>query len=108
MVNILLNPLFIKIIFLFSLQLDRTALHWAAAEGNIDIIQLLLDNGTDVEVRDKVSLKLTKKSVLNLISSFGFRRSVRLSEACHVPDPLKTLAIIALQNFLCPRRLNKG
>lgn len=106
-VNILFNPLFIKIIFLFFLQLDRTALHWAAAEGNIDIIQLLLDNGTDVEVRDKVSLKLTNKSVLNLISSFGFRRSLRLSETFHVPHPLKTLAIMALQNLLSPLRLNK-
>ncbi|XP_014782978.1 ankyrin repeat and death domain-containing protein 1A isoform X2 [Octopus bimaculoides] len=39
-----------------SIHLDRTALHWAAAEGNIDIIQLLLDNGTDVELRDKYGM----------------------------------------------------
>lgn len=38
----------------FSLQLDRTALHWAAANGNIDVIEKLVEDGADLESKDKV------------------------------------------------------
>jgi len=35
-----------------SLELDRSALHYAAAEGNIELAAKLLDNGADVNQRD--------------------------------------------------------
>lgn len=38
----------------FPLQLDRTALHWAAANGNIDVIEKLVEDGADLESKDKV------------------------------------------------------
>ena len=40
----------------FSLfQLDRTALQWAAANGHLQIIQILIEAGADIEAQDKVS-----------------------------------------------------
>ena len=39
----------------FSLfQLDRTALQWAAANGHLQIIQILIEAGADIEAQDKV------------------------------------------------------
>ena len=40
-----------------SFQLDRTALHWAAANGNIDVIEKLIEDGADLESKDKVNIK---------------------------------------------------
>ena len=36
-------------------QMGRTALHYAAMYGHIDVMRLLLDKGADVHSRDKVS-----------------------------------------------------
>ena len=33
---------------------ERTALHFAAAKGNVEIFRMLLGGGADVEVTDKV------------------------------------------------------
>lgn len=44
----------------FSLQLDRTALHWAAANGNIDVIEKLVEDGADLESKDKVPVLWVK------------------------------------------------
>lgn len=44
----------------FSLQLDRTALHWAAANGNIDVIEKLVEDGADLESKDKVPVLWAK------------------------------------------------
>lgn len=44
----------------FSLQLDRTALHWAAANGNIDVIDKLVEDGADLESKDKVPVLWVK------------------------------------------------
>lgn len=41
----------------FFFQLDRTALHWAAANGNIDVIEKLVEDGADLESKDKVHVK---------------------------------------------------
>lgn len=38
----------------FFFQLDRTALHWASANGNIDVIEKLVEDGADLESKDKV------------------------------------------------------
>lgn len=39
---------------IFFFQLDRTALHWASANGNIDVIEKLVEDGADLESKDKV------------------------------------------------------
>lgn len=44
----------------FFLQLDRTALHWAAANGNIDVIEKLVEDGADLESKDKVPVLWVK------------------------------------------------
>lgn len=36
------------------LQLDRTALHWAAANGNLEAVEALIEGGADLEAKDKV------------------------------------------------------
>jgi len=36
-------------------KLDRTALHWAAANGHTDVVKVLLDADADVNYADKVS-----------------------------------------------------
>lgn len=41
-------------------QLDRTALHWAAANGNIDVIEKLVEDGADLESKDKVPVLWVK------------------------------------------------
>ena len=47
----------------FKADLDQgyaqgmTALHWASQEGKIDMVQVLLKVGADVEAKDPVSLK---------------------------------------------------
>ena len=43
-----------------SFQLDRTALHWAAANGNIDVIEKLIEDGADLESKDKVHVIMKK------------------------------------------------
>jgi len=35
--------------------LDRTALHWAAANGHIDVIEVLIDANADLNFADKVT-----------------------------------------------------
>jgi len=42
-------------VLLFICQDDETPLHCAAARNNIDCLQLLVANGADVNVTDKVS-----------------------------------------------------
>ena len=49
-----INYLFKCITYILFIQLDRTALHWAAANGNIDIIEKLIEKGADLEAKDKV------------------------------------------------------
>lgn len=44
----------------FFFQLDRTALHWAAANGNIDVIEKLVEDGADLESKDKVPVLWVK------------------------------------------------
>lgn len=38
----------------FVFQLDRTPLHWACAKGHLQIVELLVDMGADLEAKDKV------------------------------------------------------
>ena len=46
---------FLHLIMSFILYQDgRTALHWAAINGNIDIARLLIDKGADVNIGDKL------------------------------------------------------
>ena len=40
--------------FFLYLQLDRTALQWAAANGHLEIIQMLINASADIEAQDKV------------------------------------------------------
>lgn len=44
----------------FFFQLDRTALHWASANGNIDVIEKLVEDGADLESKDKVHFNVGK------------------------------------------------
>jgi len=37
-------------------KLDRTALHWAAANGHIDVVKVLIDAKADLNFADKVGL----------------------------------------------------
>ena len=37
-------------------QLDRTALHWAAANGHLQVMEMLINAGADIEAQDKVSI----------------------------------------------------
>ncbi|GFR66532.1 ankyrin repeat and death domain-containing protein 1A [Elysia marginata] len=36
-------------------SLDRTALHWAAANGNLEAVEALVEGGADLEAKDKVN-----------------------------------------------------
>ena len=36
------------------LQLDRTALHWGAANGHVQVVEILIKTGADVDAEDKV------------------------------------------------------
>ncbi|XP_062569543.1 ankyrin repeat and death domain-containing protein 1A-like isoform X1 [Saccostrea cucullata] len=38
-------------------NLDRTALHWAAANGNIEVIEELMEDGADLESKDKYGMR---------------------------------------------------
>ncbi|KAK3098345.1 hypothetical protein FSP39_018639 [Pinctada imbricata] len=38
-------------------NLDRTALHWASANGNLPIIEKLLECGADIEAKDKYGMR---------------------------------------------------
>ncbi|XP_048736719.1 ankyrin repeat and death domain-containing protein 1A-like isoform X1 [Ostrea edulis] len=38
-------------------NLDRTALHWAAANGNIEVIAKLVEDGADLESKDKYGMR---------------------------------------------------
>ena len=38
-------------------QLDRTALQWAAANGHVAVMNILIKAGADVEAQDKVGYK---------------------------------------------------
>ncbi|XP_052699720.1 ankyrin repeat and death domain-containing protein 1A-like isoform X4 [Crassostrea angulata] len=38
-------------------NLDRTALHWASANGNIDVIEKLVEDGADLESKDKYGMR---------------------------------------------------
>ena len=71
----------------FSLfQLDRTALQWAAANGHLQIIQILIESGAGIEAQDKVineggKEKKREPSAINglTISSTGlFKLSILL------------------------------
>jgi ankyrin repeat protein len=46
---------FLCVLNIYTLQLDRTALHWAAANGHTTSMDILLKAGADVDGRDKVS-----------------------------------------------------
>ena len=37
-----------------GLQLDRTALHWGAANGHVQVVEILIKTGADVDAEDKV------------------------------------------------------
>lgn len=47
----------------------QTPLHWAAYEGTVETVQLLLDCGADTTIRNKEGLRYD-----NLVSSDGGRR----------------------------------
>ncbi|XP_035828924.1 NK-tumor recognition protein [Aplysia californica] len=38
-------------------SLDRTALHWAAANGNLDAVEVLIEAKTDLEAKDKYGMR---------------------------------------------------
>ena len=43
-------------IFQFYLQFGRTALHYAGEEGDTDVVELLIQEGSDITVKDKVRI----------------------------------------------------
>lgn len=49
----------------YLFQLDRTPLHWAAANGNLDIIEKLVETGADVEAKDKVRKHVKQHDVFD-------------------------------------------
>ena len=38
------------------MQIDKTALHFAAQRGHLDVVTLLLDRAADVNAKDSVSI----------------------------------------------------
>ena len=49
-------------------QLDRTALHWAAANGNLRVMELLIHAGADIEAQDKVKKKKKMHEIITIES----------------------------------------
>lgn len=48
-------------------KVDKTPLHIAAQEGHTDIVELLLDNGADVDCQDLVSMNNENKYLYSTI-----------------------------------------
>ena len=42
---------------LMSLKIGETALYWAAKEGRLRVVEILLDRGADIEARDNTVCK---------------------------------------------------
>jgi ankyrin repeat protein len=51
-------------------QIEETALIWAAQEGQVDCVRLLLDAGADVEAKNKVFLSY--QSIIELAASLSY------------------------------------
>jgi ankyrin repeat protein len=51
----MLQMLHVSCMFLRLLQAGLTALHYAAWQGSVDAVELLLDKGSNVNVADPVS-----------------------------------------------------
>lgn len=45
-----------KLIFLYNVQFQRTALHKASFKGHVEVMQRLLEAGAAMEKKDKVSI----------------------------------------------------
>ena len=61
-------------IFQFYLQDGRTALHYTAEKGNTDLVELLIQHGSDIMVKDKVRIKFeTSNDKTSFICHFSSR-----------------------------------
>ena len=47
-----------SVLVLLVLQDNRTALMFAAGNGSVEVVKILLDKGADVNIQDKVSLEI--------------------------------------------------
>jgi len=61
-------------------QVKRTALHYAACGGHVDIMSLLLQHKADVNIKDEVSYNSKDKSKVGIIKSTETRNDAYLCE----------------------------
>ena len=52
------------------LQNDETALHWAALEGHVEVVKMLVKYGVAVDVRDEVHVYNSRFIIQNLIEDY--------------------------------------